>query len=62
MTQVFDLEKGSISKTLSSEKMTLSNNDFLIHYHLLDPSEVVITLAFHVWFQHHPGVLAGGNA
>ena len=38
----------------SSEKMTLCNNGFLIHYHLLDPSGVVITLAFHVWVSTPP--------
>ena len=34
MTQVLDLEKGSISKKLLqvlSEKITLCNNDFLLH-------------------------------
>ena len=51
MTQVFDLEKCSNSKTLlqvfkRENDLILCNDGFLIHLYLLDPSGVVITLAF----------------
>ena len=67
MTQVFDLKKCSFSKTLlqvfkRENDLILCNDGFLIHLYLLDPSGVVITLAFLVWVSTPPGVLAGGNA
>ena len=50
MTQIFDLEKCSISKTLlqvfkQENGLTFCNNGFLIHLYLLDPSRVVIRLS-----------------
>ena len=67
MTQVFDLEKCSISKTLlqvfkRENDLILRSDGFLIHLYLLDPSGVVITLAFLVCVSTYPGVLAGSNA
>ena len=67
MTQVFDLEKCSISKTLlqvfkRENDLILCNDGFLIHLYLLDPSGIVITHAFRVGFQNHAGFLAGDNA
>ena len=46
MTQVFDLEKCSIWKTLlkvlkRENDLILCNDSFLIHLYLLDPSGVV---------------------
>ena len=59
MTQVSDLEKCSISKTLlqvfnRENDLMLCNNGFLIHLYLLYPSGVVITLAFMVWVSTPP--------
>ena len=59
MTQVFNLEKCSISKTLlqvfKREKgLIFCINGFLIHLYLLDPLGVVITLAFLVWVSTPP--------
>ena len=59
MTQVFDLDKRSVSKTLlqvfkRENDLILCNDGFLIHLYLLDPSGVVITLAFLVWVSTPP--------
>ena len=47
----------NFSKTLLhvfKRENDLCNNGFLIHYYLLDPSGVVITLAFQVWVSTPP--------
>ena len=67
MTQVFDLEKCSILKTLlqvfkRENDLILCNDGFLIHLYLLDPQGLSYPSPFWFVFQHHPGVLAGGNA
>ena len=59
MTQVFDLEKCFISKTWfqvfkRENDLILCKDGFLIHLYLLDPSGVVITLAFLVWVSTPP--------
>ena len=64
ITQVFDLDKCSISKTLLQvfkREMTLCNNSFLIHLYLLDFSGSKPS-PFRFGFQHHHSVLAGENA
>ena len=59
MTQVFDLGKCSISRPFLQDfnrvnDLVLCYNGFLIHLYLLDPSGIVITLAFLVWVSTPP--------
>ena len=59
MTLVFDLKKmfyfeNVVASFQAKNNLILWNDGFLVHLYLLDPSGVVITLAFLVWVSIPP--------